>query len=260
MIKVMIVEDEPSARERYAHYVEAYGHAFSVVATCAGASGALAALSSAKPDVILTDIKMPDMSGLSMLAELRSRGWSGTAVIISGYDDFSFARDALRLGVQDYLLKPIFPEDISRLLAGIEAKGFPGAGESAHRILAELGVDFDALPPFLRKAIGYAEKHHDSHVSLADAADAACVSEPYLSAAFSSHCSTHFVDFLHRLRVEAAKELLSGTDMSLDAIAERVGLGDSSYLNRVFKKVTGTTPGRYRHACTHGGERRLSEA
>jgi two-component system response regulator YesN len=122
MIRTIVVDDEPAALERYASYVEDYGHRFTVVARCSCARDAFAAVAKENPALLLTDIRMPREDGLSLLSRLRDAGWKGLAVIISGYDDFAYAQQAIRLGVFDFLLKPLFPEDMRNLLDRIGSR------------------------------------------------------------------------------------------------------------------------------------------
>ncbi|MGO4108515.1 response regulator transcription factor [Paenibacillus sp. YAF4_2] len=69
------------------------------------------------PDIVLTDIYMPEMNGIQMIESLKSRGFTGRFVILSGYNDFEYARTALRLGVDDYLTKPVTVDQIRKVLA-----------------------------------------------------------------------------------------------------------------------------------------------
>lgn len=243
MIRVMIVDDEPSALDRYSDYVNGCGLGFTVVATCSAAQPAIEQLRTVNPDVVLTDIRMPGKNGLQMIDEMRTGGWNGYAVVISGHDDFEFAREAMRLQMVDYLLKPIFPDDMIALLERLQQKGFRSPAPEVG-LLPD--VDWERLPSFIRKAVDYARNNYESHLSLTEAADHACVNPTYLSTAFSQHCGVSFVEFGHRIRVQAAGELLRDTDLTLADVAERVGCTDASHLNRLFRKVTGETPGRFR--------------
>ncbi|MFW6313432.1 MAG: response regulator transcription factor [Spirochaetota bacterium] len=243
MTRVMIVDDEPSALERYSDYVNGSGLGFTVVATCSAAQPAVEKLRTVNPDVVLTDIRMPGKNGLQMIEEMRSGGWDGYAVVISGHDDFEFVREAMRLQMVDYLLKPIFPDDMTELLERLRQKASRSPAPGTELLP---GVDWEHLPSFIRKAVDYARNNYERHLSLTEAADHGCVNPTYLSTVFSQHCGVSFVEFCHRVRVAAAQELLRNTDLTLADVAERVGCTDASHLNRLFRKVTGKTPGRFR--------------
>jgi len=255
-VRTVIVEDEPTSRDRYSQSIGAYGEPFRVVGAFATAREAIRRWGELRPDLLFTDIKMPQMSGLELIERLRRDGWEGVAIIISGYGEFSLAQEALRAGVYDYLLKPVFPDDVTCILDNLEQK-FVGQGRLSRRVLDH--VNLDLVPEFVRKAVDFAETHVEEHISLSEAADAACVSATYLSSRFTDECGLCFVDFLHRLRVEKAKELLARDDLSLLDVAEQSGLSDKSYLNRIFKRVTGTTPGEYRRSLIDSPKRTLED-
>ena len=242
----MIVEDEPAARDRYVQYVDSHDQGFRVVAACENATDALERLSSAHPDVLLTDIRMPGRSGLDLIASIRAAGWNGYGVIISGYEEFHYAQDAIRLGVYDYLLKPVFPDDMAALLERIQRDGFPPEPGLTSSLLPD--VELSSLPSFVTRAIAHVQRYHDTPLSLADAAAAVAVSPAHLSSSFPRFLGVRYVEFLQMVRVESAKTLLRTADATIEDIAARIGFEDPSYFFRVFKRVTGMTPGEYRAA------------
>ena len=108
------------------------------------------------------------------------------------------------------------------------------------------GVDLSSVPSFVTRAIAHIERYHDTLLPLADVAAAVAVSPAHLSSSFSRFLSVHYVEFLQMVRVESAKTLLRTADTTIEEIAAKVGFDDSSYFFRVFKRVTGMTPGEYR--------------
>ncbi len=245
MVRVMVVDDEPSARNRYTSLVSEYGHGFEVVATCSTAREALARRAEVHPHLLMTDIRMPHQSGIELIEKFRAEDWDGIAVVVSGFSEFALAQQAIRVGVFDYLLKPVFPEDMNKLLDAVRCQ-VSMQSEHALSVRVLRDVHSHCLPRFVRNAIRYVELHLDRSISLSDTAEAACVTPSYLSTAFGKQCGMSFVDFVHAMRVEAAKELLHNPDRSMLEIAEQVGFADKSYFNRVFKRVTGMSPGVYR--------------
>jgi len=116
MLRVMLVDDEPLALEGLRLLIDWHAEGFSVCSECASASEALAALRKAKPDVIVTDIRMPGMDGLHLMKEAQANGFQGVFVVVSGYGDFEYAQRALQLGVAGYLLKPVDPAETAEVL------------------------------------------------------------------------------------------------------------------------------------------------
>jgi two-component system response regulator YesN len=112
--KLMIVDDERLIRQGLRKVIPWEDLGFKVIAEANSGKTALeAAINKGKePQVILTDIKMPDMSGLELISQLRPHFPNLRSVVISGYSDFKYAVEALKLKVEDYILKPIDPEAI----------------------------------------------------------------------------------------------------------------------------------------------------
>ncbi len=116
MLRVMLVDDEPMALEGLALLIDWKQEGFSVCASFKSGVEALESLSTAKPHLIVTDIHMQDMDGLTLMASARERGYEGAFIVVSGYSDFEYAKKAMRIGVAGYLLKPIDPNEASQVL------------------------------------------------------------------------------------------------------------------------------------------------
>lgn len=122
MIRVMLVEDEPPILRSIKSAIESAGRGFEVV-TCAGdGDEALKNFDSILPDVVFTDIRMPVMSGIELLAKIKERYADVITVIISGYQDFEYAKGAIQHGAFDYLLKPVSLTDMGQLLDKISGR------------------------------------------------------------------------------------------------------------------------------------------
>lgn len=116
MIRVMVVEDEPHILRSIKRMIESLHPRFEVVATAYNGEEAIKLLPTAAPDILFTDINMPMLDGLDLLAYVKKQGLDIEPIIISGYQEFEYARKALSLGVNEYLLKPISRKDLSDLL------------------------------------------------------------------------------------------------------------------------------------------------
>jgi two-component system, response regulator YesN len=116
MLRVMFVDDEPMALEGLSIIIDWKNEGFSICASCKSGTEALESLSTAKPHLIMTDIRMQDMDGLTLMATARERGYEGAFIVVSGYSEFEYAKKAMRIGVAGYLLKPIDPFEASQAL------------------------------------------------------------------------------------------------------------------------------------------------
>lgn len=118
-MKILIVEDEKKTRDGLQHIIEQYT-AHTVIGAAADAQEGIRMACALAPDLIITDIQMPGQNGLRMLEELQKQKISAASIILSGFSDFEYARGAIKLGVQEYLLKPVTVEDLNECFAKIE--------------------------------------------------------------------------------------------------------------------------------------------
>lgn len=113
MYNVLIADDEPFILEGLKHVINWDEHGLEIVATAANGIEALEVIKNNNVNLLLTDIKMPNMDGLSLLKEIRKKGHDIRCIILSGYDDFEYVREAAKLGIENYLLKPVEPNELS---------------------------------------------------------------------------------------------------------------------------------------------------
>ena len=116
MIKIIIADDEENIRDIIADYIDNTNLGFRVVGRAENGSTALQLVKTLKPDILISDICMPGIDGLELIKEVNKMNLSVRYVIISGYNDFSYAKTAISLGVSEYLLKPFLPNDIMQIL------------------------------------------------------------------------------------------------------------------------------------------------
>lgn len=119
-MKLLIAEDETAVREGMVHLIDWESHGIEICGEAGNGSEALALMESCRPDILLTDIRMPYMDGLELIEQAKSKGLTFRSIILSGYNEFSYAKQAIRLGAADFILKPCRPEEILRTV--LEAK------------------------------------------------------------------------------------------------------------------------------------------
>jgi two-component system response regulator YesN len=242
---VLIAEDEVLIRRHLARKLAENCPAFEVVGEAADGQEALEAIAELNPDVLVTDIRMPVMDGLQLTREVYYAFPDVRVVIVSGYDEFGYAKTALTLGVKDYLLKPVSEEELrsvmSRLAIQLDADEERLDGE--HPDFSESSSQEElvsAVKEYLRAR--FAET-----ISLADLATRFHVNPPYLARIFKRHAGVAPVRFLRDLRVSHARKLLDERPtLEVKEIAALVGYPDQGYFSRVFKQAVGTGPQEYR--------------
>jgi YesN/AraC family two-component response regulator len=235
----MLIEDEPQSLVRYNNYINSYDGNFEVAIEASTYKQALDQFNINAVDAIFTDIVIPGGSGLQFIEKIREMGYKGVVVVVSGYDNFTYAQKAIKLGASDYLLKPIFKSDYFTMLDKI-------MNRVEGRNIVENKFYSEKLPQHVRKAMKYVERNYEREIILSEVAQVACVSSAYLSSSFTKTINITFVEFVKYYRVEVAANLLENVDLTLEEIAEKVGFCDNSYLNRCFKKIKDVSPGKYR--------------
>ena len=191
---------------------------------------ALALLKKQKIDLLISDVKMPKLSGLELTELIRQTDEDMIIIIQSAYDDFEYMRRAIRMRVDDYILKPVviseFDATIDAALKTLEQKrgsGSPrehGAVEEVCRLI---------------------EGHYGENIGLEWLAERVELSANYLSSLFKSETGQGLTQYLCASRMEKAKQLLLQTNLRISEIGQRVGYPNTSYFCQQFKKFFGVT-------------------
>lgn len=190
-----------------------------------------------KPDVVFTDIRMPGLSGLELLQAIPEVSPESKVVIITGFAEFSYAQEALKHRAYDYLLKPIKEEELERVLKTIVAeRGESGETQKTERVSDRM----------IDNVIAEIRAHYTEDISLTSLAARYSISTGHLSKIIKEHLQVNFSDYIAALRMQRAKELLADDSLSIERIAEIVGYDDYFYFTKVFKKVEGISPSKYR--------------
>ncbi|NLF77380.1 MAG: response regulator, partial [Chloroflexi bacterium] len=212
------------------------------------------------PDIVLLDIKMPGMDGLEAASIIRDEFPRTKVVMLTAYDEFSYVYKALKLGVEDYLLKPVRPEKLVEVLEGLQAKEQRRREEewarAAQRPPRRAAVPPQELPitPLpeadpVQQALTYIDDNYcNPDISLTEVAGAACLSPSHLSALFKAETGMTYIHYLTTLRMKRAQELLRSTTQSVASVARAVGYRHTTNFYRHFQREVGMTPAAYREA------------
>ncbi len=344
MYPLVIVEDEPILLNGLAKLVEKATPDFQVVGKAGDASEAIELITTMAPVLVITDIRMPRMDGLELSSWIRDHQPEIKVIIASGYSDFSYAQQAIRLGVVDFLLKPVKSEELSKALEKvkglIDERIFPYAelalepeifnqfeeliqalqlldsakaanksvllltmlskGEiqtwhfdlqiaanilrNIQKRFPEIEITSDiewvdglfALTPEPKQLIEYLkaqinkfihkitdkrnsigrqaiikakefiDQNYASEISLKEVADSVYLNPSYFSQLFKETTGENFINYLTKVRIERAMELLKQSDNKIYEVAQAVGYTDQAYFSRIFKQVVGLNPADYR--------------
>ncbi len=251
-MRVIIIEDEEKARQLIVHLLYAVDEQIRVVGQACNAEEGKKLIEELLPDVVFLDIKMPGKSGIELVRNLAPKGYHIQYFIISGYDDFSYAQEAIELGIKGYILKPVSYQDIEHAVnkARKELPGISLSAEEKDKLpvmpLDNLLLDLDEKCPMIKKAVEYICGNMSLPCNLSDTAREMNMSPEYLSRNFHEEMGITFMSFVRMVKIDYACVLLEKTDMKIYEIAKATGYQNDKYFCNIFKKVMGMQPQKYR--------------
>jgi two-component system, response regulator YesN len=238
MLKVIIVDDEPWIVSLIRGLIAWDRLGMQVVGEAGDAGSALELAGRVLPDVLITDIRMADMDGLDLVEATRRLVPEVRVIVISGHDDFAYARRALQLGAVDYLLKPVNAVDLTEALlratAPLQSRPAGGGDDRAGG-----GVEVQSHHPRIRRALEYISRRYATELTLTEVAEAVDMGVTYFSELFKKELGVGFAEYLTRLRMAEAKRLLALGSLRVYEVAQQVGYRNANYFSRVFHKHTG---------------------
>ncbi|OQP06143.1 DNA-binding response regulator [Geobacillus sp. 46C-IIa] len=246
---ILIVDDEPRTREGLRKTVDMWAVGKYEVISAANADEAIEIAKRKPIHLLITDIRMPEMTGLELIKQLRLLGSRPVTIIISAYSEFAYAQEAITLGVVNYLLKPIDRDELLRAAEeAIEVWKERQKTETAKKIIdqhvfeAEEGI----RSPLIRQAIQFVGEHLHQPFSLREVSEFLHVNASYLSALFKEETNLTFSEYVTRSRLQKAKSLLLTTNLTVAEVAEQVGYQTVKYFVKLFKEFEGITPSQFR--------------
>lgn len=268
MYKVAIIDDEPIIVEGLSKSINWETLGCRVVGTAFSGEEGLSLIREVKPDIIFTDIQMPCMDGLTMIAAVKSEFPDTQIAILTGYRDFDYAQRAIKLGVTRFLLKPSKMDEIMEALTAmvnqlhvtgaayiyhgeavedVQKEGPKEGMENIEQFAEDAVLDSAASSFIVNNAVAYIEEHYKEKLKLSDVADQVYVSQWHLSKLMNRYLGQNFSELLNGIRINKAKELLKDPSLRIGDIADEVGFLDMAHFSRVFKKLVGISANEYRN-------------
>ncbi|NCB31176.1 MAG: response regulator [Clostridia bacterium] len=229
--RVLICDDEKVIRTGLSKMLMQGYHEVEIAEAADGQAGC-ALFETWQPDLVITDIRMPVMDGLELARHLAQRDAGSRVVILSAYSDFQYAQLALRCGVADYLVKPVNRFELEAL---IERRfGLTPEREEEHRQSPQEGT--------VGQAIAYIQNNFYRSLSLEEVSHALHMNPNYLSGLFKAKTGMKYIDYLTRLRLEKADQLIRRTDLRVAEIAQMVGYASIKHFGRLYREAYGLNP------------------
>lgn len=239
MNKLLIVEDELLIAESLKSMDEWEERNIEVVGIATNGSEAIKWIENEHLDIILSDIQMPDKNGLELLQYINERKKEIQTIIISGYEQFSYAQTAIKYNAKGYVLKPIDTDELFEIVDSIIPKSQDDLSSVQNKTYHEAIIN--QVKSFIYDNI-------EKSITLKDAAKEAHLSPHYLGQIFKSVTGENFVPYVTKLKMERACELLKNPINKVYDISNKLGYNDPQYFTKVFIKAYGVSPKRYREA------------
>lgn len=238
MYKLLICDDEALERMALRKMIEKRYTNITILDDAKTGDEAVKFVQHYLPDILLIDIKMPELNGIDAQKKIIEFHSAIKTVIITAYSDFFYAHEAIKHNIVDFLLKPVPPVDLYACLDKILDQL---QGENANSEKEEQ----EALTA-VQQAIAYIDAHYTEGLRIGDVADRVNLSEKYFSRYFKQQTGMTFTDHLNLKLIKKAKGLLLHTTTPVYKIAMDLSFSDSAYFTRVFRKYEKTTPLQFR--------------
>jgi len=255
MKTLLIVDDEPLTAQGIKRMLEVWAAGSMNIVTASNGREALELLDKQPVHLVISDIRMPEITGLNLVELLDKRGKDEkpAVILISGYAEFDYAHQAIQLGVVNYLLKPISKD---KLITAVEQAlhldeqrariGMMRRMIDPKLLEANQSIGGAPLSGPVQEAVRYVDDHLHLSFGLREVAEHIHLHPSYLSARFKEQMHMTFSEYVVRRKLQKAKELLLQTNMPIAEISERLGYQTPRYFNKLFKEYEKCSPGQYR--------------
>lgn len=231
MVTIMLVDDEELIRVSLRYAIGCVMDNARIVAEASNGKEALELALKAHPDIIITDVRMPLMDGIELIRAIREQHLESQVIVLSGYAEFEYARQAIRYHVSEYLLKPISQDKLK---------------EALDHCIQQTPQEFEQEETVARKIVAYIQAHFAEELSLEMLAKEFSFHSKYISTMIKNETGESFSSYVTSLRIKRAIDLLTHTNIEVKEIAAQVGYEDQHYFSRLIRKQTKMTPSQFR--------------
>ncbi len=242
-LKVLLVDDELTIREGFKKLFHWEEHGCVVVGEASDGIEAINQVDICQPDVIIMDINIPILNGFEVIRILKAKYPTMAFIVVSGYDDFIYCKEAIKLKIADYILKPVNYEEFGEVLDNLKISSYQESLLYRKTIVGEK----DKLIFEITK---YIQEHLQEEITLKVLAEKFYLNPVYVSQLFKNEIGVNFLTYLTNIRIERAKILLMSSGKSISDIAEKVGFKDYRVFSKVFKKMEAIPPSQFHRHIT----------
>ncbi|WP_163540055.1 response regulator [Gracilibacillus sp. YIM 98692] len=252
MLKTVIFDDAPIVTKGLQEMIDWSKHGMEIVGTATDGTSALQMMKEKHPDIMLTDIRMPGLDGLELIEYVMDIAPKTICVVFTGFKEYDYVKKALKLGVIDYLEKPItiekMEESITKILNKIEEE------KRYHEVEEAQMDDHDSLTsitklnshhPSINQAVEFIYHNYDKPITLKEVAEHVDMNATYFSHLFKEEVGLSYIKYVTEVRMEKAKDMLRKGE-KVTEVSEKVGYYTYRHFSDVFKKKVGMSPGQYK--------------
>jgi len=239
-ITIVVVEDEKLIAKSIVNNIEKVKDDFAVIGVAYNGEDGFELVSTLLPNILFTDIKMPIMDGLQLISKVKENFPFIKIVVVSGYDDFEYARAAIQNNVTDYLLKPINLTELNNSLRKIRNEII------ASTCSLQSSGELRSPAEIVEVVKEYIHVNYAKQLDLAEIAENLGFSSAYLTKVFRKQLQTPPSKYLNEYRMTIAKHLLRDSALPVKTISEQVGFLDPFHFSKRFKEYCGFSPAQYR--------------
>ena len=248
-MKALIIDDERPVRIAISKLGQWGKYQLEQPAQVENGKDALSAMYELRPSIVFVDIQMPVMNGLEFLEKATASFPDTAYIIISGYDDFSYAQSALKLFASDYLLKPFGDGELEQAVNNAldkRKKTQEREEKAGDDQLPELVLNKGDKSKYVMAAVDYITEHYENpELCVSEIAEHVGISEGHLSHTFKKETDYTVAAYITRVRMRTAMKLLNDCRNKVYEVAEQVGYRDIAHFSSSFKRIVGVTPSEY---------------
>lgn len=247
MYTLLIVDDEPNIQEGLQRLIDWRAFGIEKICTAGTYSEVVSNIVDWKPDICLVDVCIGNEYGFELIRSLNDMGVETNYVMMSGYDNFSYACEALRCGALDYLLKPIAPGELESRIEKIIVEKLHGTlAKEEKKQDPVLEKNYEEMSPLIRKIVMMTNMEYGQDISLKSIADRFRMNSTYLGQIFIKETGIKFSEYLMKYRMYIAREKILNSDEKIAVIASDVGYSNVNYFYQHFHDLYNITPSEIR--------------
>ena len=240
--RILLADDERGIAEGLSILLMQMGQPWEIVGIAEDGEEGIRMVHHLDPDIVITDVRMPVMDGLEMIRKLTEEGARCHFIILSGYADFTYAQQAMKMGVRAYVTKPVDEDELAQAIVSLLREN--GKEDASPETVPKQDT-FDRL-------LEYVREHFNEDITQQELSERFFLNPVYISQLFRKRTGMTYQNYLTRLRIDRARRYLEETGLMVYEISERVGYSDTAYFSRVFEKTVGIRPTDYRKKTAAG--------